>query len=529
MPSYQLVRSFFVLIVVSLLAALLITAGCMGSPAALHKSSSFESNLSTITSAPRYSHASWGIIIVYPATGKTLYENNADQMFVPGSTTKLFSSAAALEALGPDYRFRTPCYAMGSVDGSGKLDGNLVLVASGDPDMGGRTLPDGTIAYTNIDHGDANALGGAVLTPTDPLAGLDDLASQVKTSGITEVSDVAIDDRLFTTTDLKKTFVISPISINDDQIDITITPADPGAAPSLAMRPQTAAYRLVNKATTGPAGVPLEVLITEGPKGTIVVEGTIAAGAGPVNQTYTVKTPAAFARTLFIEALNRQEIRVTAAATGDNPSATLPAPAAYTSARKVAGLISPPFSEDVKLTLKVSQNLHADTYISLIAAASNKTGFYDGMLEEGTILGSLGLDTRGVSLGDGEGGVAEDRISPRSAAGLLTLMTKRPYAEKYVNALPILGVDGSLATSCSPDSPARGRVYAKTGTTGTYDPLNNRGILLAKSLAGYVDTKNGKRLVFAIYVNNVPFENVDDMMATGNDLGSIAEAIYTYY
>ncbi len=146
---------------------------------------------------------------------------------------------------------------MGTVDDLGKLNGNLVLVASGDPDMGGRTLPDGTIAYTNIDHGDANALGGAILTPTDPLAGLDDLALQVKASGITEVSDVAIDDRLFTTTDLGKTFVISPISINDDQIDITITPADPGAAPSLAMRPQTAAYPLVNTVTTGPQEIPL--------------------------------------------------------------------------------------------------------------------------------------------------------------------------------------------------------------------------------------------------------------------------------
>jgi D-alanyl-D-alanine carboxypeptidase/D-alanyl-D-alanine-endopeptidase (penicillin-binding protein 4) len=492
-------------------------------------SSSFGSNLSTITSAPRYTHASWGIIIVDPATGTTLYERNADQMFVPGSTTKLFSSAAALESLGPDYRFRTPVFAMGSVDGSGKLNGNLVLVASGDPNMGGRTLPDGTIAYTNMDHGDANALHGAILTPTNPVAGLDDLASQVKSAGITEVSDVAIDDRLFETTDLDKLFVISPVVINDDQIDITLTPAEPGTAPLLAMRPETAAYHLVNKVTTGPAGNPLEISVTEEPKGTIVVQGRIAADAGQVNQTYPVKTPAAFARTLFIEALNRQGIRVTAAATGDNPLTKLPAPAAYTNARKVAELTSPPFSEDVKLTLKVSQNLHADTYVSLIAAASNKTGFYEGMQEEGKILKSLGLDTRGVSLGDGEGGVIEDRISPRSAAELLTLMARRPYAEKYVNALPILGVDGSLATACSPDSPARGKVYAKTGTTGTYDSLNNRGILLAKSLAGYVDTSHGKRLAFAIYVNNVPFENLDDMMATGSDLGSIAEAIYTYY
>jgi D-alanyl-D-alanine carboxypeptidase/D-alanyl-D-alanine-endopeptidase (penicillin-binding protein 4) len=512
-----------------LLAALMTVAGCTSSPVSSSESSSFGDNITAITEAPRYTHASWGIIIVDPTTGKTLYERNADQMFVPGSTTKLFSSAALLNALGPDYRFSTPVYAMGSVDDNGKLDGNLVLVASGDPNMGGRTLPDNTIAYTNIDHGDANALGGAILAPTDPLAGLDDLALQVKASGILEVSDVVIDDRLFETTDLGKLYVISPISINDDQIDITITPTGPGAAPSLAMRPQTAAYRLVNKVTTGPAGNPLEISVTEEPKGTIVVQGTIAADAGSVNQTYPIKTPAAFARTLFIEALDRQGVRVTAAATGDNPSAMLPARTAYSGARKVAELTSPPLSDEVRLTLKVSQNLHADTYVSLLAASSGRTGFYDGMQEEGKILKTLGLDTQGVSLGDGEGGASEDRISPRSAAGLLTLMAKRPYAAKYENALPILGVDGSLATSCTPGSPACGHVYAKTGTTGTYDPLNDRGLLVAKSLAGYVDTSHGQRLAFAIYVNNVPFENIDDMMASGNDLGRIAEAIYTYY
>jgi D-alanyl-D-alanine carboxypeptidase len=72
-------------------------------------------------------------------------------------------------------------------------------------------------------------------------------------------------------------------------------------------------------------------------------------------------------------------------------------------------------------------------------------------------------------------------------------------------------------------------VYAKTGTRGSYDPLNDRGILLAKSLAGYIDTKGGNRLVFAIYVNNVPFSDTKDMMAVGDDLGSITGLIYKYY
>jgi len=525
-PSARFFTGIFISI---LLFALLAAAGCTSQDRTTAVQSSFETELSTITRAPRYANAGWGIIVVDPATGRTLYERNADQMYVPGSTTKLFSSAAVLEALGPDYRFRTPVYAAVAPGSGGTLDGDLVLVASGDLSMGGRTLPDDTIAFTDIDHGDANSLEGAILTPTDPVAGLDNLASQVKASGITQVSDVIIDDRLFATTDLGKPNVISPIVINDNLVDITITPGASGIAPSLAMRPQTTAYRLVNKMTTGPAGTPLAVGMNEDPTGTIVVSGTIGADAGPVNQTYSVKTPAAFARTLFIEALERQGIDVTAQAIGDNPANKLPKAGSYDSARKVAELTSPPLSEDVKLTLKVSQNLHADTYISLVATSSNKTSFYDGMKEEGRILKSLGLETSSLSLGDGEGGVSEDRISPRAAAQLLTLMTKRPYAEKYAKALPILGVDGSLASSCSAGNQACGHVYAKTGTTGTYDPLNDRGILLAKSLAGYVDTKKGNRLVFAVYANNMPMSDMNDMMAVGDDLGSVAGLIYKYY
>jgi D-alanyl-D-alanine carboxypeptidase/D-alanyl-D-alanine-endopeptidase (penicillin-binding protein 4) len=531
MQSSLYIRIVPLFLTAFLLLMLLVSGGCVGNPGSGPEDgqSAFESDLSTITGAPLYAHASWGILVVDPQTGEILYEQNADEMFVSGSTTKLFTSAAVLEALGPDYRFVTPVYAVGAVDGTGILEGDLVLVASGDPDMGGRTLPNGSVEFTNIDHGDANALGGAILTATDPLAGLDSLASQVRAAGISEVSDVVIDDRLFGTTDLGKDFVVSPISVNDNLVDVIITPGAVGTPPLLAMRPQTAAYRLVNEAVTGPAGTPLGITITEGAGRTIVVEGTVAADAGMVNQTYSVKTPASYARTLFIEALARQGVRVRALSTDENPSEKLPETGTYTDAKEVARITSPPLTEDVKLTLKVSQNLHADTYISLIAAASNKTGFYDGMIREGQILRSMGIDTTGVSLGDGEGGVEVDRFSPRSAAQLLTIVATRPYAEEFMEALPVLGVDGSLASSCTAGNPACGYVYAKTGTHGTYDPLNDRGILLTKSLAGYVDTASGKRLVFAVFVNNVPFLDVQDMYTVGEDLGSIAGLIYTYY
>lgn len=521
-------RTYAQCIPIALLILLLVAAGCTNVPPLSSTPSRFEEKVSAITSAPQYAHTSWGIIVVDPSSGIPLYERNADELFLPGSTAKLFSSAAILEALGPDHRFVTPVYAVGDLGSSGELDGILVLVARGDLTMGGRTLPDDTIEFTNIDHGDANALEGAILTATHPCAGLDALASQVKGSGIRKVSDVVIDDRLFETANQWDP-VLSPIVINDNLLDIIITPGVPGTPPTLAMRPETSAYLLDNRVTTGPAGSPLSIAITEGPGHTIVVSGIVAADAGQVNQTYSVRDPAVYARTLFIEALERQGIDVIAQATGDNPGEKLPVMNGYAGSQKVAELISPPLIEDVKLTLKVSQNMHANSYIMLLATASNGTGFYDGMKEEGRILSSLGLDTTAVSLGDGAGGVSEDRISPRAAAHLLTIIHTRPYAEKFVRAQPILGVDGSLAMSCKADNPACGKVYAKTGTSINYDSMNDRAILLAKSLAGYLDAKSGKRLVFAVYANNVPISSLDDMMAVGEDIGSIAGFIYEYY
>lgn len=525
LPDIQ-ARSLTGLIIAILLVLLIAAAGCSGTASQTPASpSAFENEVTAITSAPQYAHASWGLIVVDPSTGQTLYAKNADEMFVPASTTKLFSSAAVLEALGPNYRIKTPVYAAGTIDTNGNLDGNLVLVASGDPTMGGRTLPDGTIEFADTDHSES----GALLTKTDPVAGLDDLARQVKAAGITKASDVVIDDRLFDKVQGEFMATLSPIVINDNLVDLSVTPGATGTAPSVVMRPQTSLYRLDNRATTGPAGSTTALDAGEEPAGTIVVVGTIAADAGTVNATASVLDPAVYARTLFIEALERQGVDVTAPATGDNPAKKLPAAGSYVSAKKVAELTSPALSEDVKLTLKVSQNMHANYYIMLLALSENKTSFSDGMTKEGNILRALGLDTTAVALGDGAGGDRVDRVAPSAAAQLLTLVSKRPYAEQYIKAQPILGVDGSTVTHCASSNPACGRVYAKTGTYNFPDPLNGRAVLMSKGLAGYVDTKSGKRLVFAGYVNNVPLTENVTMNSVGTDLGSIAGMIYTYY
>src|SRR5207302_10715455 len=112
-------------------------------------------SIESVINGPDYKQARWGILVVDAQTGKTVYEHNADRLFLPASTTKLYSCAAALDALGPEYRFETPVYRRGEVK-DGKLHGDLILVASGDLTFGGRTDASGRMAYTNHDHIYAN-------------------------------------------------------------------------------------------------------------------------------------------------------------------------------------------------------------------------------------------------------------------------------------------------------------------------------------------------------------------------------------
>jgi D-alanyl-D-alanine carboxypeptidase/D-alanyl-D-alanine-endopeptidase (penicillin-binding protein 4) len=123
-----------------------------------------------IMGQPKYDHAIWGLYVKDLQTGEVLFERNSDKLFSPGSTTKIFSVEALVQAYGDDYRFKTPVYALGEVK-DGQLQGNLILVAQGDLTMGGRQPDPNTIAYTKLDHIYANVVPGVVLTPENPLHG----------------------------------------------------------------------------------------------------------------------------------------------------------------------------------------------------------------------------------------------------------------------------------------------------------------------------------------------------------------------
>jgi D-alanyl-D-alanine carboxypeptidase/D-alanyl-D-alanine-endopeptidase (penicillin-binding protein 4) len=499
------------------------------SPVAATSAIPIPPDIIAIMNGPRYGVAKWGLYVADRDSGEMLYALNAEEWFLAASTTKLWSTAAALDAYGADFRFETPIYRTSDVGADGTLTGNLVLVASGDLTMGGRTKPDGSIDFTAIDHINAEALPLATLTPENPVAGLNDLAQQVAKSGIKHVSgDVIIDDRLFPAIH-KDSYILTPIWINDNLLDFTVTPGKVGEAATFVWRPETAAYTVTSEVQTVEADKPLTVIVTSSSPGKLLLSGNIPVSQKQLVKTWQVEDPSAFARTLLIEALARQGVTVDAKATGPNPAAKLPAKDSYQKADRVALLTSPPFSENIKLILKVSMNQDADMMIFMLALKHGGTTFDAGMAQIPPFLQKIGLDSDAVSLSDGRGNEFTDLFSPRTVSSLLHTMTMQPDFDAYFHGLPILGVDGTETDTVPASSPVAGKAYAKSGTTVAGDVANQRPLVMTRALAGYVTAATGRELIFASYVNNVPIADlVNGVFDVIHDQGKIVELVHTH-
>jgi len=485
--------------------------------------------LKQILEAPEFAQAHWGLLVLEATTGEVIYELNADQLFAPASTTKIFSVACALATLGPDYRFETPLVRRGELSAAGDLAGDLILIGQGDPTLGGRTTPDGKIALTDQDHTYANFSGKAQLTQPDPLGGLKDLARACKDAGLRRVhGDVIIDDRLFehnlsTGSGPSK---VTPVVVNDQVFDFTVTPTRVGAPAQVEWRPKSASVSVDVQVQTGPADSALQLSLR--PAGTqgIVIRGSIPEKHPPAVRVLEIGDPSSFARTLLIEALRAEGIETQGSPLDGNQLARLPSWDDTLKLPRLASLKSPPFAENAKLILKVSHNLHASTLPLLVAVKHGERTLNEGLKRQQAFLREAGVDVGTISFGGGAGGARSDFVTPRATAQLLRYLSGQEIYEVFWAALPVLGRDGTLAGVVGPDSPIFGLVQAKTGTLVWHDGLNNRSLLTSKALAGYLTSSRGRRLVFALYVNNVPLRDGLDSGAVGRTLARVCEVIH---
>jgi D-alanyl-D-alanine carboxypeptidase/D-alanyl-D-alanine-endopeptidase (penicillin-binding protein 4) len=498
--------------------ALALVALCAASAAA---QPTLDQRMQQVMERPEFVHAIWGMEFYDLGAKRTVFSVNRDRLFVPGSTTKLLTTGTALELLGRDHRFHTRVYRTGPVN-RGTLAGDLVLVAGGDPNLSGRLNADGTLAFTNVDH----SYGGLPLD-ADPLAVLRGIARQVAGQGIQRITGrVIVDVSLFPEGDreLGTRVTLSPMVLNDNVIDVVVTPgAKAGESASVRVLPDIGYLSVTNQLVTADSGTAPRIEAaqdsTNPDRRVLRLTGRVPVGAAPQNVRWAVASPSRFGEIAFAAVLIDAGVQASARPASDAVDFKQLA-ARYADTTLVTEHRSAPFSEEAKVILKMSQNLHASLMPAIVAVSlapgdTSRTGF--DLEREFLVKG--GLDVNGAVQGDGAGGDAF--FSPAFMTRYLEYCATRPWADVFRSSLPILGKDGTLA-AIQPQSVAAGQVFAKTGTYASYDPLHRRLLVHAKGLAGYFTSKSGRQIAFAIYVNNFALDKGDPAAFAGQTLGEIA-------
>jgi D-alanyl-D-alanine carboxypeptidase/D-alanyl-D-alanine-endopeptidase (penicillin-binding protein 4) len=492
--------------------------------------------ITEINARPEFVHAEFGVAAYDLDAKKLVFGLNAEQLFTPGSTTKLLTSGTALALLGADYRFKTPVYRTGPIVGS-TLKGDVVLVGKGDPNLSGRAVGD-TLGFANEDHSYTGGGDSVSVAIGDPLAAMRDLAGQIAAKGIKTIEGrVLVDVSLFPQgeRELGTGVTISPVILNDNVVDLLISPGAAGEVAKVRQSPDLGMFMLVNEIKTGPAHsqsrIRKSVVRDSTGKVTVRLSGTFAADAKSQVMSVNIDDPADYAARALVAALRDRGITVRGGAAGMHANFARLSPG-YADSTRLAEHVSLPLSEEVKVILKVSQNLHASTFPYIIGALVGHTtgsgAFQAGFDAERDFLTKAGLDLMAAGQGDGAGGAQSAFFSPSFMVHYLAYMATRPDTAVFHKALPILGRDGTL-WNIQPNSAAAGKVFAKTGTYGAFDPLNRRLIITGKGLAGYMTTASGRRLAFAIYGNRIPFPRDypgDEALLVGQALGEIAVAMW---
>jgi D-alanyl-D-alanine carboxypeptidase/D-alanyl-D-alanine-endopeptidase (penicillin-binding protein 4) len=355
---------------------------------------------------------------------------------------------------------------------------------------------------------------------------------------------VVVDDRLFVPYRVPNgNLLITPVLLNENMVDTTVAPTNPGNPAVVEYRPETEAFAVDSRVETTAAGTAatvelsegglIECIGSEGCSGT--VSGDIPADfAAPLSHdrafvgTFRVEEPDAFMRTAFIEALVRNGVTVSAPAVAKNPSELLSASGDYAAETRVASFLSSPYEQVARLVLKVSLNLGANLSLSLFGlAVAERT--IDGALaaERETLIENFGLDGDQFDFPTNGSGTPDSRAAPRALVDFLIAMHRTDVADVYLDALPVLGVDGSLATT-GVDLPGKGHVFAKTGTTIAPGDDKETLELKAQNLAGYIETKSGRLVAYALMVNDVgALEDFEaDLSSVIADEGRISSIIY---
>ena len=252
--------------------------------------------------------ADWGVLVTDAGTGEVLYARNANRYFLPASNAKLFTTAMALSALGPDFRIRTTIETPASVDRAGRLNGDLILVGRGDPNLSNRILP-----FSKKDEREG---------PLEKI--LAQMAEQVVARGVKQIDgDIIADDSDFvlarfpsgwTVDDTVWSYgaAVSPIAVNDNTMTLEVRPGPHAESPLLVdLQPATNLYEIRNDGVTTSVGTEPQLRLERDPESRVFrISGTLPLGAAPRPLMVAVTEPAESAAALLLRLLQDRGVRV---------------------------------------------------------------------------------------------------------------------------------------------------------------------------------------------------------------------------
>jgi len=467
-------------------------------------SEELRARIAEVLRQPALAPALFGIKVVSLDTGQVLFAENAEKLLVPASNMKLYTVAAALDRLGPDFRFTTSVYTRERPDAKGKVRGDLIIYGRGDP----------TFA-TRFNGGDY-------------FKAIDDLAARIAAAGVRQIEGDLIGDESYFTgpprgagwewDDLQWYYGadISALTVNDNAIDLFVKPGarvgdrcivttGPAFAQGVPGLPSANAspVLLTSAATTSPRGVKRELVIDRPIEDQVLhVRGTLPLDDPGFTASVSVKRPALVFASMLRSSLERQGVRIKGRTTVSDAQAREMLQTPFDAAQliEIARRDSPPFSEIAAHTLKPSQNLYTELILRTLGKQfpplePKPTTAEAGISVVRKFLGEAGVDTSHLSLVDGSGLARQNLITAEATVQLLTYMSRHRHAQFYRDAQPIAGVDGTLRNRLK-GTIAAGNVRAKTGTLGN-----------VSGLSGYVTSAAGERLVFSMIVNHYPDDN----------------------
>ncbi len=412
-----------------------------------------------------------GAVVVDLTSGETIYQRNADKLYIPASNMKLFSEAAALMVLGPDYRFKNQLSTNATQLDHGILKGNLYLHLSGDPSFSRNDL---NYLLHSLREWNINTIQGNILIDST-LASVDTYPPGWLKSDLAYSYGAPI----------------APLMLDANRLTVTVNPATQVGSPALVeVDDGGGAIALTNQATTQINEKKCGVGFSLNQENQLVVRGCVNVTQWAVQQRLAIKNPLKYAEGMIRALLVKENIAFNGQIElGKTPGDSL----------LIATQYSKPLSHLMADTLKPSDNLYADS-LYLHAAAAIKGSSLNWNEAQALVKKFLqeqtNIDFSKSTFTDGSGLSRYNLITPQQTISLLTFLYQRfPMSYEYIAALPISGRDGTLQKRFKTPQ-QQGFVRAKTGT-----------MIGMNSLSGYLYTNNGHILAFALFINRLPGSN----------------------